>query len=44
MQQWLDKYSESHRHTSNKTIHWICVPAILFSVLGLLWLRSVSSN
>lgn len=38
MQQWLDEYGESHRHPANKTIHWICVPAILFSVLGLLWL------
>lgn len=41
MQQWLDEYSESHRHPTNKTIHWICVPAILFSVLGLLWLVPV---
>lgn len=38
MQQWLDEYGESHRHPTNKTIHWICVPAILFSVVGLLWL------
>jgi uncharacterized membrane protein YGL010W len=38
MQQWLDEYGESHRHPTNKTIHWICVPAILFSVLGLVWL------
>jgi uncharacterized membrane protein YGL010W len=41
MQQWLDEYGESHRHPTNKTIHWICVPAILFSVLGLLWLVPV---
>ncbi|MGH8194276.1 MAG: DUF962 domain-containing protein [Woeseiaceae bacterium] len=41
MQQWLDEYSQSHRHPTNKTIHWICVPAILFSVLGLLWLIPV---
>jgi uncharacterized membrane protein YGL010W len=41
MQQWLDEYGESHRHPTNKTIHWICVPAILFSVLGLLWLLPV---
>jgi uncharacterized membrane protein YGL010W len=41
MQQWLDEYGESHRHPTNKTIHWICVPAILFSVLGLLWLIPV---
>lgn len=41
MQQWLDEYGESHRHPTNKTIHLICVPAILFSVLGLLWLIPV---
>ena len=44
MQQWLDEYGESHRHPANKTIHWICVPAILFSVLGLLWLVPVPSG
>ena len=37
MQQWLDKYGESHQNHTNKLIHWICVPAIFFSVLGLLW-------
>lgn len=41
MRQWLDAYGESHRHPTNKTVHWICVPAILFSVLGLLWLVPV---
>ncbi|MGH8195967.1 MAG: Mpo1-like protein, partial [Woeseiaceae bacterium] len=41
MQQWLDEYSHSHRPPTNKTIHWICVPAFLFSVLGLLWLIPV---
>lgn len=33
---WLDDYSESHRNPVNKRIHWICVPLILFSVLGAL--------
>jgi uncharacterized membrane protein YGL010W len=37
MQQWLDKYGESHQNHTNKLIHWICVPTIFFSVLGLLW-------
>lgn len=35
--QLLGEYSESHRHPTNKRIHWICVPLILFSTLGLLW-------
>jgi len=33
----LDKYGESHQNPVNKKIHWICVPLILFSLLGLLW-------
>lgn len=37
IQQWLDKYGESHQNKTNKMIHWICVPTIFFSVLGLFW-------
>ena len=33
----LDQYGESHQNPVNKMIHWICVPLILFSLLGLLW-------
>lgn len=34
---WLAEYSESHRHPLNKRVHWICVPAIMWSVLALAW-------
>jgi uncharacterized membrane protein YGL010W len=34
------RYAESHRHPTNKAIHWICVPAITWSLLGLLWALS----
>lgn len=37
IQQWLDEYGESHRNPTNKTVHWVCVPSIFFSVVGLLW-------
>lgn len=37
LQQWLDEYSESHRNMINKRIHWLCVPAILFSLVGMSW-------
>ena len=37
MQWYLDKYGESHQNDTNKLIHWICVPAIMFSLLGLLY-------
>ena len=35
--QWFDEYGESHRNPINKLVHWICVPLITFSVLGILW-------
>lgn len=35
-QAWLDEYSESHRHSTNELLHWICVPVIVLSVIGLL--------
>ncbi|GAB3542064.1 DUF962 domain-containing protein [Pontibacter brevis] len=36
MQQWFDEYGQSHQDHTNKLIHWICVPLIFFSVVGLL--------
>ena len=33
----FDKYAESHQNGTNKLIHWICVPLIVFSLLGLVW-------
>jgi len=36
----FERYGESHRHPANKTIHWICVPAITWSLLGMLWAAS----
>lgn len=35
--QWFDEYGESHQNKINKIIHWIMVPAIFFTVVGLLW-------
>ena len=34
--QWVSSYGESHQNPTNKKIHWICVPIIMFSLLGLL--------
>ena len=31
----FDQYSESHQNPTNKIIHWICVPLIVFSIIGL---------
>ena len=33
----FDKYAESHKNHTNEIIHWICVPLIVFSLLGLVW-------
>ncbi|NYE61955.1 putative membrane protein YGL010W [Duganella sp. 1224] len=33
----LAKYSESHLHPTNELIHFVCVPVIVFTLLGLLW-------
>lgn len=35
--QWLDEYGDSHRNAVNKRLHWTCVPAIVISVIGMLW-------
>jgi uncharacterized membrane protein YGL010W len=34
--QWLGEYGESHKNPTNKLIHWICVPSIVFSILLML--------
>ncbi|AQQ68331.1 hypothetical protein Mag101_12315 [Microbulbifer agarilyticus] len=36
-QQWFSEYGESHQNSTNKAIHWIAVPVIYFTVVGLLW-------
>lgn len=35
--QWLDEYGQSHKNATNKMIHYLFVPLIMFSVLGMLW-------
>ncbi len=32
----LSEYGESHQNATNKLIHWICVPLIFFSIMGLI--------
>lgn len=32
----LAQYGESHQNPTNKYIHWICVPLIMFSLVGIL--------
>lgn len=35
MQQWYSEYAESHQNKLNQSIHYICVPLIFFSIVGL---------
>ena len=35
LEQWLDLYASSHTNPTNKLIHKICVPLIVWSVLAL---------
>jgi uncharacterized membrane protein YGL010W len=33
----ISTYGESHMNATNKLIHWVCVPAIMFSLFTLLY-------
>lgn len=37
LQDWLARYGESHQNPLNIAIHKVCVPTIVFTVLGLAW-------
>lgn len=32
--EWFDDYAVCHQNEKNKSIHYICVPAIFFSIVG----------
>jgi uncharacterized membrane protein YGL010W len=35
--QWMAEYGVSHKNPTNQLIHKICVPLIMLSVIGLIW-------
>ena len=37
IQQWFSEYGESHKNETNKIIHWVCVPTIFFTLVGLMY-------
>lgn len=43
LEQFLQAYGESHRNPVNQVVHFICVPLIFFSTLGLLWLVPIGA-
>jgi uncharacterized membrane protein YGL010W len=44
VEDWFGSYGDDHRHPTNRLIHWICVPAILWAVIAALWLVPVSPS
>ncbi|MBI1305199.1 MAG: DUF962 domain-containing protein [Bacteroidetes bacterium] len=36
LKDWFDEYAESHMNPFNKKVHYICVPVIFFSIVGLI--------
>lgn len=37
VEELLNKYAESHQNPVNEWIHFVCVPVIMWTVLGLIW-------
>ena len=35
-EQWFEIYGESHQNLTNKLIHWVCIPLITLSTVGLM--------
>jgi uncharacterized membrane protein YGL010W len=33
---WFSEYAESHQNKTNQSIHFVCVPLIFFSIVGML--------
>ena len=42
--EWFGNYARDHQNQTNRAIHWICVPVILWAVLALLWLIPISPS
>ena len=41
---WFGSYSADHQNRTNRLVHWVCVPAILWAVIAALWLVPVSPS
>lgn len=37
LNEWIQLYARDHQNPTNQKIHTLCVPAIMWSLLGLLW-------
>ena len=36
-EEWFSRYSRDHQNSTNRVIHWVCVPAILWASIAALW-------
>lgn len=34
---WLERYERDHTHAVNRALHWMFIPVVVVSVVGLLW-------
>jgi len=41
---WFGSYNADHQNPTNRLIHWICVPAILWSAIAALWVLPVPAS
>lgn len=37
LETWLAEYAVSHQNPINKKIHWLCVPTIFATIVGISW-------
>lgn len=42
--EWFGNYSQDHKNPTNRVIHWICVPLILWSAIAALWVIPIPSS
>ena len=42
--EWFGNYSQDHKNPINRAIHWICVPAILWSAIAALWVIPIPAS
>ena len=35
--QWFGSYAADHQNATNRAIHWVCVPVIMWAVIAALW-------
>lgn len=35
--EWFASYAADHRNPTNRAIHWVCVPTIMWAVIAALW-------